>query len=33
MLVMLSDKLRLKRDIFAEPRNNVERTIMELESI
>ena len=33
MLIMLSDKLRLKRDIFAEPKDNVEKTIMELESI
>jgi len=30
---MLRDKLRLKRDIFAVPKDNVEKTIMELESI
>ena len=33
MLKMMSDKLRLKRDIFAVPKDNVEKTIMELESI
>jgi hypothetical protein len=33
MTKILSDKLRLKRDIFAEPKNDVEKTIMELESI